>query len=525
MAPNCTFYVTQGGLQVFDGDRVEASGTFQDNDADLRAFEAFLNTRPPGSGRILVDVIEEVFAQDNIPRLGRSDRNALLDRRVTRKFPRTPYRLAMAAPRTRQDKQEVEVAYSAISNHELVDPWLAILLRHKTPLTGIYSVPHLVPYILKRLRVGDDPVLYLAQHQGNKLRQVFVADGLVRSARLAQSPDLGSPEYASFVTTEVNRSRRYLERSRLLGHGQRLPVCAIAAAPLAERITAVAGDQQQDEFQFFSPATVAKRLGVPAQPLEDRLESLCISVLNRRRPANDYARDDDRRYWTMHRLRSVLVGFGFLTATACALLAGVVASDAWRLHVETAEVEAQVQQLAETYRRDNQSMQPIKADSHEMKLAVDSGDFILRQRVPVPWVLQQLGYVLGDYPQVQLRELSWQISSTAEQSTDPRRQQSDTPVRIPRTDLVTAELVGVIEPFDGDLRAAFATIDGLAADIEAGSAFNETIVSEYPVNPHPSATLSGEVGSADNDASFRLRLRFAPMTVGSSTEEPRDDSV
>ncbi len=97
MATHRAFYVTQGSLSVWQDDTEWQAEplTFADNDAGLRAFDAYLAESKEHVSFVVIDVIEEEFALERIPKLGLRDRGALMRRRLQRKFPRTPYRMPL----------------------------------------------------------------------------------------------------------------------------------------------------------------------------------------------------------------------------------------------------------------------------------------------------------------------------------------------------------------------------------------------------------------------------------------------
>jgi len=68
---------------------------------------------------------------------------------LQRKFPRTSYRLPIYQGRKSRGSDEALVVHSAVTNHELLDPWLQIMSNHEVPLTGIYSVPLMAPQLLR----------------------------------------------------------------------------------------------------------------------------------------------------------------------------------------------------------------------------------------------------------------------------------------------------------------------------------------------------------------------------------------
>ena len=263
-------------------------------------------------------------------------------------------------------------------------------------------------------------------------------------------------------------------------------------------------------------------MGLNGWSTPDRAEQLYIGCAMRKRPRWSYARSGESRFWQMSRMRRGLIAVMGISAAVCSIVAGLYLGDAWRLHRESSFIEAQVRQLTETFRRESESLGPVKADSYSMKLAVDTGDFILEQRVPAPWVMNQLGSVLNDYGDVRILELSWRTETEeAAQPVRPRPGEPPPPVPIPPVRAVTVELSASLDSWGGDLSSTFARIDALAADIASRTAFVEARAIEYPLDASTRASIAGEIRSSEGpqQAPFRLLLRYA------LTEEGADDAV
>jgi len=525
MAVDRAFYVTQGSLGVWSPvhGMPERVAVFADDDEGLHEFDVYLAQFPEQASALLVDVIEEEFAMETIPELGLRDRKSLITRRRQRKYRRTPYSLSQFQGKAGQSGDEFHVLHSAISNHELLDPWLQVILRHQTPLSGVYSVPLMAPGVFKKLFRPDGPALFIARHQGNKLRQVFIRDGHLNSARLSQSPGIDQDGYAQFIVTEAQRSRRYLERIRLLSSMETLEVCVVADEESAGRIERLAEGELATQFQFIdSGIATGKLLGDKDVPC-DRFETVYLAALFRKHQKHSYANSGENRYWFMQRLRQAIVGTSTTIAVACTAFAAFYFSDAWMLQSRVDEIQRQVTQLTETFRREHEKFNPIQAGSHEMKLAVDTGDYILRNRLPVPWVMNQVGTVLGDYPEMQVRELKWLAETPPSPNQAPqRRSNRQMPVAITEVNEVGAILTADITPFDGDMRKAFARIDQLAADLQTRTSFSRAITVEYPLNASTSAAVSGEIGVAPSEfARFRIRVTYD--VPGANSTEVNDE--
>lgn len=519
-------YVTQESLSVWEtqGSTEQPVAVFADDDQGLRQFDEYVANAAHLTSAMLVDVIEEEFRLQSIPKLSRRDRRSLVQRRCAAAFRRTPYRVSQFQGPSGREPGQFDVVHSAIVNHELLDPWLQVLLRHRTPLSGVYSVPHLANRLVKRLFPKVAHSLFIAPHQGNRLRQVFTQDGRLRSARLSQSPTQHEREYPDAVVAEAGRSRRYFERVRMMSPLDLLDVRVVADEKVAARILELAGGNDAVRYTFVDPDVAVRKLGC-AQPVPRyRFEQVYFSFLARRQPSRSYAASGETRYWHMRRIRSGLIGAAVAAAAVCSAFAAILLADTWMLRQQAAEFDAQVRQLSESYRRENQSFNPIRADSSEMKLAVDSGDYILAQRVPVPWVMNQVGAVLGDFPDILAQELAWAVESPPYAEQRQRPGEPRPPVPVPAVNAVEATLTGVVEPFDGDLRRAFARIDALAGALEARTHFSTASVIEYPIDTSPAAAVSGEIAARQPDeaARFRILIRYRP---GPSGEGGSDDSV
>lgn len=515
------FYVTQGSLRVWQSgiSRTGAPVEFADDDRGLREFDRYLSANPDQGSAMLIDVIEEEFALDSIPKLGVRDREALIQRRRQRKFRRTPYHVSIYQGTPGRKQNEFSVVHSAISNHELIDPWLQIILDHRTPLSGVYSVPLMAPRIIKRLFSCDDAVMFVAPHQGTKLRQIFLRDGAIQSARLSQGPGIDDDGFAKFVVTEVVRSRRYLDRTRLIANMEPLRVCVIASDATAAKIRPFVDSNSADQYQFLTPDAAARKLGRRKLQSADRFEEIFLSAVVRKRPKQSYANAGENRYWNMRRLRGGIVNTAIVAAAACSIVAAVLLSDVWVLRNRISAIQSQVEFLSETFRRENDKFDPLKADSHEMQLAVDTGDYLLANRVPVPWVMNQLGAVLGDYPDIKLQELRWLAESLPVPNTETRRRDVAAPVTVPVTNGVSAVITADFEPFDGDMRRAFSRIDALAADIRLRTSFDRAEAIEYPFDANTSAAVSGEIINDRDNRTARFSLRVYYALPGASLQQ------
>ena len=358
--------------------------------------------------------------------------------------------------------------------------------------------------------------MILSHHQGDKLRFVYFRNGNLVSARLSQAPRIDSSSYGEHVLAEIVKSRRYLERSRQLRPGDRIDVKILTDTATSQQVINSVNDKNVS-LEVVTTERIGKQMRMAKAPAGDRLEALYVLLATRFGSVNDYAPREVTRTHRLFRLRRAALAALVVVALGSAFATGANVSNSLVLADLVATMRSQTEQMEETFLREHESLAPAQAESHEMKAAVDTGDFILANRVPAELVMQELGGALDEFPEIRIHELEWHVD--AEQGA-ASRDERDNVVLSAATGL-TAELYGEIRPFDGDLRQAFATIDRLVAKLRAHDGFADVVATEYPVDARPSAAVSGElVGSGNRPvAPFRLRMRMTPDPAVANADE------
>ena len=512
MAINRFFYVSQDSLTVWIAAESSLSEQFcfpQSSDG-YAEFSAYLQRAPDVRSLLVADVIEEEFDTDSIPDLSGSDRKSLIERRLAKRYSVTPYRLGVFQGRRRRESDRFNTVFSAITNRELLDPWMEAISNCKVPLVGVTSLPLIATDFLRKFRKPAENSLLLSQHQGARLRQVFIKSGQPISARLSRSIQTEPTELSKSIVDEVSQSRKYLERSRYLDRSDSLDVYLIADSKNIE--SSLLSDESIDcRVHLLDSTQIASKLGLSSGWREGHLESLFLAYCSRKKPGYEYKISGRTDYSTHKRVRQFALGLATTGAIACSAAVGFFLMSGLKFGDTSQGIESQIMHLEETYRRDHAEFESVQADSHEMKLAVDTGNYIIRNTLPVEWVMSQIGLVLDDHADMHVRKLSWSIESEEQGESDSasaNRRDKTRPVPIPRINAVKANLIGEVRPYDGDLNRAFEKIDRLASSLQEQSAFDRVAVVEYPIDARPAVSVSGEVRRAGgiSVAQFNLSL-------------------
>src|SRR5512135_1661861 len=121
------------------GKRIGARREFGVTAEGVAQLEAWLAEDAAVPVHLFTDLAEEDFRLDTIPHVGPRDRDAILARKLAQMFRNTPYRHAVVQGREPDGRRDDRVLYTAITNPEVLRPWLEAIERLQAPLGGIYS--------------------------------------------------------------------------------------------------------------------------------------------------------------------------------------------------------------------------------------------------------------------------------------------------------------------------------------------------------------------------------------------------
>ena len=169
--------------QYMEGRKIVLQHDFLDTTEGRESFASFLQTEKCPT-YLLTDLIEEDFRHEIVPHLTGSNLAALLQRKFEQFYRGTPFQQATPLERQKTGRRDVDMLFSALTNPSLITPWLNILLAQKTPLAGIYSVPHIsVPLVKEH---PSNHLLLISWEKFSGLRQTYFSKHRLQISRLTR---------------------------------------------------------------------------------------------------------------------------------------------------------------------------------------------------------------------------------------------------------------------------------------------------------------------------------------------------
>lgn len=536
------FYLTNDQLTVYQWGREGLSTvghTLQNNESGWEAFSLHLADSKDIPIYILADLIEEDFQRVILPHVLGMARRQLIQRRLGQLYRDTPYRQAISQGRETTGRKDDRMLFSALTNAELLKPWMDAIQQLKAPLAGIYSPTLLSPFIVKKLGLESDHLLLVSRQSGG-LRQSYFQGAHLKFSRLTPLTDHDPANIASIVAIEIAKTQQFLASTRLLPRGEIMSTVLLADDEELQQLQFVCQDTQTIEHRFLKLEDVAKQLNLKNAASDPLCDRFFLSVLGHNPPASQYAQPEQTR---CHLLWQTRIAFYVLSG---AVLAGGLAWSGGNVVNALEHNQKSLQFMQETQAAQaqlksvNQSLPPTVASPQNMKAAVGIEQMIVRNRPTPEELLGIVSRSLDSLPQIRVNQMQWQASETTPQSStggspdggsgnnagsampeQPADQSTTqngtgaTPasilIGIPEKPYQNLLIEGEVVPFQHDFRTALESVRQLAADLGKNPQLKVEITLQ-PLDIRPTVSLAGKAGSEDTEtkALFRLKIIWKP---------------
>lgn len=451
----------------------------------------------------LVDTIQEEYQVILLPHVTGSDRQKLFQHRMKRTFEYTSYTYATVQGREAQGRGDDRVLFTALSNPELLQPWLSLIQQYKVPLVGIYSAVLLSQQILRYVPESSHILLVTCavqtqtQHlQG--IRQTFFAKQQLQVSRFVPLKPSQSHEYATIILEQIVKMQRYLDSARFVPLNTPLSIVILVPSYLYDNLQQALKNAHNDlNITLIDCSDLLEHLGLRLEQDIFWLQATLGQQLLYGWHKNHYAKSIDKQYFLYKRLRQVFYGL----AAGLVLVAFIYSGWGFYQSIEIrqqgneitqkiSEREKQIVQL-----REKQRNLPLKIEY--IRSIVDAGNYVTaRHFLPQQsWVA--LSKVFAQHPQLKINRLIWSgddhIVTDSAASIKPVTG-SHKPVEKNAINVEIVETIriyGEIFPFDGNFKFALLHFRRFVNELRKQPLFSEIKEIDIPYDP---SALQGQMG-------------------------------
>ena len=480
---------------------------------------------------LLTELVEEDFRTDTIPHVISRDRKAIIARKLTQMYRATPYRLGIVQGRELEGRRDDRVLFTAITNADLVKPWVDLLIELGSPLAGVYSAPLLSADLLKTLKISAEHALLVSVEAGGGLRQSYFQQGNIKFSRLTPVSEIRRDELATFMANEVGKTWQYLDSLRYFTRADLLDVYILSHPDDHASIVAARPSISQLQYHAVNIREAAIRIGLQDELPDSDATPVFIQLLGRQPPRGQFAPREETRGMRIWQRR-----IGLYTASAAVVLAsavwgGVNVYQATRQEKQIERLDAEVKIIARQQQiaLNNRPASPVSPAV--MRDSVTLYDTLIKTNPSPTQVMRELSRILDRFPAVRVQQLAWSLSNDPNamppytpisgNSEGPlkssRSEAQDTPPPPPAAQGDAATTLGsnyqivIVEadiyPFNGDYRTALGEIERFENALKLLPGAKISLLAK-PVELGSNATLSSHFtpsGSA-GQARFAVKL-------------------
>ena len=372
------FYYSGFRLTVFHwlGEKCIATYAFNPDEEGLKKFKSYLLATHNTPARILVDLIEEDFKQENIPHVGTTDRKSIVTRLIERQHRNSiDYFYYHVMGREKTGRKDDILLYSVLSNPQILEPWLNTMAKCNTSISGIWSLPLLSEKLFNKLNYKVDNVLLVSQQVPSNLRQTFLKKSKFQSSRSAVV-NLEDASIGEHISLEVEQTIRFLSNQRHLGFDEKIEIHIICRQQDIAEIKTYCENTTLRSFHYHPIDEILKQLECTIQlenePFEIEYSNgiysyICSEISI---PIGHYGNRNIFTHFYRQIISKTLYATSIFSMLATLILAFYFTSESFLFDKETLTLKIQTQGVIKLYQKKLAKLQHKLSQTQVMKSSV-----------------------------------------------------------------------------------------------------------------------------------------------------------
>ena len=492
----------QADVYWFEGGKIQGPKVFLMDRNGLRDFALYLDESKEMVTSIIIDIVEEEFRNETIPHLSGKDRANFIDRRLSQYYRTTDYRSSQILGREKQGRRDDKVVFTALTNPDVLKPWLESLAFHKVPVDGVYSSSFISATLLRKLHLKQENLLLITQQINSGVRQTFFNNKQLKLSRLVPVIEMDSEQYADYVFAEIEKTRRYLTRLQLLPFNQTLDVALVSDSTIIDIVNQKNQDTDLTRLHTFAMSDVFGLVGVVEENTRYS-DKVLTQLLANKVPAVDYSIPETRRYHMFQRARVAMYAVSVMSFLFAFIWSSMNFIEGSLLQSYSGEALQSVKLIQSEYDKVVAKTPETPVDPEGLKEGVDiAGTLTLNKTMPTQ-LFKAISKGLFGENSLKIEGIEWIVSSDPYASIDPGNSYVDKPVANSFSiadddnDLYQVVLIkGSIKRFKGNYRDAFSKINKFVSRLNRLGDVMDAVAVKLPLDVNSAANLKGLAGES-----------------------------
>jgi hypothetical protein len=494
-----SFHLSVG---LWTGRRLASVRTFEDDESGQRAFHAFVQGVAGVPAYLMADTVDEDYRFETLPHATGSDRREMVERKLRQLYRSTPYFGTSRQEREGDKRRDDRYLFAALTNGEVFNPWLQILIAAKTPIAGAFPLPMVTMALVKRLDLADASLLVVSKHSAG-VRQTFIKDQRFRISRLTpvrHADQRAQDDYAE----EIRNTRMYLDALNVTHVEDMVTVVVLdqdgSLATLGQRV--VAG-RRNLRTVHLGPEDLCAKTGIEHASLQHGEDALHLHLLGLQTPDFNLAPPALTAGFSRYRASRVIYAASAATALVGALWCGKNLYQSLDLRQSRQSVLAEVQRQQHEYQGITRTFPPTPTSTERLKHTVEVARRIHAMTRLPDQAYRVISQALDANPAITLSSLTWRNGRIGQT-------ESGAGSTLAQSALLQVEL----QAMPSDYRGAIATVSKFVKDLGSHQAVASARTAKLPVNLSSTATLSGSTADPRKEqpitAQFDVEIVLKP---------------
>lgn len=474
---------------------------FANDEPGLAKFKLFISSHNDAPIHIIVDAVEEDYRMDSIPHTSGNARNEMIQRKLLQVYRTAPYRSGLFAGRETDKRRDDRILLMALTNAELLTPWLNIIQQLDAPLAAAYLAPMIGQLLAKTLKLNQ-PHLLLMTHQPAGLRQTYIASQSMRLSRLNPYRGDNAGQLESLYLSETEKTRLYLVSLRMLARETPIHLVYPATHELGFDLVKNLEDQQGISAEVIPLQTLAKKLGVKAELLARYPDLMHMHVLARGRVGANLLPEALIKGYRLLQLK-----WGINGASAAAVALGLWLSlgslyNTFSFNQQAKEAAEQTQTEQRRYEGVSANFPKTPVPGSDLKTAVELAEKFDQLRLTPGRLMQTVSEELEKQPELIINRMRWKhtednkfaddLPGGSKAASTANAANTMQPPPLPPSGLYEIGFIdGEIRNFSGDYRAALESVDTFATHLKQNKNVTQVQITLQPVNTSSNSALQG----------------------------------
>ncbi|RPJ46230.1 MAG: hypothetical protein EHM16_10065 [Betaproteobacteria bacterium] len=492
--------------------RLHDCEVFTNDDAGIAAFREFAAGSRGAPAFIIVDAVEEDYRFETLPHATGSDRAQMVERKLRQYYRGSPYSAASLIGRDSSKRRDDRFLFSALTNPEVVTPWLNALVEAELPIGGVYLLPMVIPRLVSVLENKSDNLLLVAAHPAG-LRLTFFREGAFRLSRLSRV-DAAAGAHGRALIDEISNTRLYLHALRAATLDEPVTVVLLDHADRLEAITRAIGEDNPGlSCTRLGRNDIAARLKLDPALIGISPATIYLHLLGAKSPGSNLASPATTATYRRYQARRQLFAASAIAASIGVVVSGFNLSQQLAVRSSTEETARRTAQVNAEYQAATRQFPAAPTTADNLKKATELAQQLRTSATTPERFFGIVGRALAPSPEITLVELGWQHRAAefepgaAATGTAPAGRAAESVVAGPRKQ--SGLVAGQVRDFKGDFRRAIAAINALAERLRNDPAVDSVRIVQLPLNVSSTLSLSGN--TSDNpaqagNADFKLVL-------------------